>query len=302
MPPSYDEVERAIARVPGVAAATVGASGAGESKGKLRIRLAPGHDPDTVAVAVAAELRTSFGIQIDPAAIRPRPDTDDDEAAPEDGASSDEVPSVAAADGGAHGDAPDAAAGGETDGDAAVQDMDVSASPAVEQPVGEQPASAEQPVGEETVAGGPAAEPGTNGHRPARPIIRELLLGTQGLEVQVEAILALAGQELRGVARAAATRRATFRAVARATLDAVEALAPGMVKTELESIELLDTGDDERVTVTLTLLTEEGAEQLIGVSMSRGDAERATMRATLDALNRRVGLLLEEADRADAGA
>lgn len=252
MPPTYEDVEQAIASVPGVANASVGAI-AGTGRGRLRIGLQPGQDAEVVSRAISEMLRDRFGIEVDPATIRPRaPDAED---APRQGASpSDAAPTDLPDD--------DADEGGDE-------------------------AGPQEPVKEVAAAS-------ANGWRCARPVIRDLGVEGAGLEIVAEAVLELDGRELRGRATGAATRKATLRAIARATLDAVELLAPGRLKTELEGIELVSDGDDERVTVTVTFLTTDGADKLIGVSVVRGDPEQAIMRATLDAVNRRVGLLLGE--------
>lgn len=215
---SYEDVEGALRRVPGVAAASVGA-GSAAGKGKLNIRLAPGHDARAVAVAVSEVLRQRFGIRIDPDEIRPRP----------------EEPSMA-------------------DG---------------------------------------------NGHRAPsgdlrRAAIRELLVDVDGLEVSAVAVLDLEGRVVRGTATGAATTDASLRAVARATLDAVDHLVPGRAKTDLVTVEVTGHGEARHATVTVTYLTATGEDRLAGVSLiGDGDVEAAVMRATLDAVNRRLETLLE---------
>jgi hypothetical protein len=325
--PTYQDVEAAIAGVDGVADATVRTT-EGSSRGRLRIRLVPGHDPDTVSHQVADVLRTRFGIDIDPAAIRPTPATDDGaDDRTEDGA---EVPAASAP---TEPEAPAAPTEPEAPAAAASPAEPAAAARPVAEESAEEPAAelADEPP-EPAVAAATVPDPddddapvaaraglpgvdelfrptargaqasSTNGGSdvPApsrsfhRPLIRDLALGNRGLEIAAEVLLDLDGTEIRGRAVGPATRRSTFRAIARATLDAVEAMFPGSVKTELETIELDDDGVDERVTVTVTFLTEAGADRLVGVSLSRGDAEQAVLRATLDAVNRRVGLLLDD--------
>lgn len=225
MRPTYRDVEQAILSVPGVAGASIGEA-EDSARERLRIRLDSGHHPDRVAVAVAAMLRQRFGLDVDPAAIRPRP-------APTDA------------------------------------------------PV--RPAAEQRKV---TVVDF------------ARPAIEDVTVSTEGLEVQATTVLAVAGRAVHGRATGAATRTATLRTIARATLDAVERLFPGKVKTDLDGFELSADGDDELARVTVTLLTDAGADRLIGVSLVRDDPDRAVVRATLDAVNRRVGLLLDEANPA----
>jgi hypothetical protein len=301
--PTYQDVEAVIADVPGVAEASVTAV-EGSARGRLRIRLSRGHDAGEVSRAVAAALHDRLGLDIDPASIRPRAADDRD--------AGDRTPDGGAEDGAA---GPEPATGsvdepeaGEVAADepppAAVEDT----TPATEPTAG---TAGEPPVARKVLPGvdelfrptsrerRPVATTNGDPHPGAarrwhRPVIRDLALAGHGLEIEAEVALDVDGSEVRGRATGPATRRSTFRAIARATLDAVETMCAGEVRTELEQVELVDDGEDERVTVTITFLTHDGADRLIGVSISRGDAEQAVMRATLDAVNRRVGLLLED--------
>lgn len=302
MSPTYQDVEAVIADVPGVAEASVTAV-EGSARGRLRIRLSRGHDAGEVSRAVAAALHDRLGLDIDPASIRPRaaagPDAGD--RTPDEGAE--------------HGvGEPEPEAGGVDRPEVGEADADEPPPTGVEdttptteatEPAGEPPVARKvlpgvdelfRPTSRErrpvaTTNGDP--HPGT-ARRWHRPVIRDLALAGHGLEIEAEVALDVDGSEVRGRATGPATRRSTFRAIARATLDAVETMCAGEVRTELEQVELVDDGQDERVMVTITFLTHDGADRLVGVSISRGDAEQAVMRATLDAVNRRVGLLLED--------
>ena len=53
-------------------------------------------------------------------------------------------------------------------------------------------------------------------------------------------------------------------------------------------------GTERTVVVLLTLLTSRGGEVLTGAAAVRDDVRQAVIRATLDALNRRLELLLTE--------
>ncbi len=253
MAPTYQDVERAIRAVPGVSGASIGAV-EGTGRGRLRIQLAAGHDPDEVALAVAATLLGRFGIDVDPAAIRPRP-------------AEDVEPDVPLAE--------DAAEGGVDVG--AVADHTIERD------------DVDRLDGPPSGNGTPVRVVGFT-----RPTIEGLAVGAEGLEVRVDARLRADGRDLTGHATGAATRKATLRTVARATLDAIEQLFPGQVKTEVESLDVTSDGEDEVATVTVTFLTHDGADKLIGVSIVRSDPEQAVMRATLDAVNRRVGLMVDE--------
>lgn len=269
MAATYEDVEQVIRAVPGVADASVRAA-EGTTRGRLRIRLVPGHDPDVVARAVSAALAERFGIHVDPSEIRPRAA---EEAVVPAGHGTTAVVDEPAEPSPARGGPPPRDAPSEPD--APGRDRPRSSLPGVEE------------LFRSTARG-------RNGRRHHRPVIRDLEVDSAGLEVVAEVLLELGGRELRGRASAAATPRATYRAIARATLDAIETLFPGTVKTEVERIDVPGDAENACVTVTVTLLTDDGSpETHVGASIVRTDPEQAVMRATLDALNRRLDLFLE---------
>lgn len=131
--------------------------------------------------------------------------------------------------------------------------------------------------------------------RAPRPAFRSLRLEDRSLTVEVEVVLDLFGIEVQGHATAAAARRATHRAIARATLAAVEDLVAGRARIEVEEVTVTRSPDGDHATVIVTLVTETGMERLIGVSEVReDDDDQAVVRATLDAVNRRIEALLDD--------
>jgi hypothetical protein len=129
-----------------------------------------------------------------------------------------------------------------------------------------------------------------------RPAIRRMHIISSGLQVTAEVTLAISasasrsGTETAAVGRAegTATQSGVQRAVATATLRAVEELLGGKARFELDLVELTPTGRDRAVLVALTMLSTSGSEKLTGVAGVREDVRQAAIRATLDALNRRV--------------
>jgi len=95
-----------------------------------------------------------------------------------------------------------------------------------------------------------------------------------------------------GEASAAATPTSVHRSVAQATLRAVEGVVESKARFELEQLEMNQLGPDRAVVVVISMLTRVGAERLTGVSVIREDVRQAVIRATLDALNRRIESLL----------
>lgn len=132
----------------------------------------------------------------------------------------------------------------------------------------------------------------------SRLVIERVQLRSAGLEAQCAVTLGLSGRTAMGEATGVASRSGMLRAVSAATLRAVEALAGSPVRLEIEHLELIVTGAESTVVVWLTMLTGSGTTRLTGAAAVRQDVRQAVVRATLDALNRRLGPLLLEADPA----
>jgi hypothetical protein len=249
--PSYDEVERAIRSVPGVAAATV-TRAEDTGRGRLRIRLRPGEDPERVSWSVAATLRERFDIAMDPDEIRPRLTS-----APDD----DEVCSTS----------PDA--GTHRDDEGPVLMMDHGSNEGDEQ--------------RETTRA-PARGPAGATCPPVwRAAIRDLNSRNDGLTVSVTASLELDGRLAAGEAQGAPTARGLRRAIAEATVRALSGLTDQPLRAQVDRVTVSDA-DPMAVTVLVSFVSSRGEELLLGGSIVRDDVEHAVMRATLDALNRRV--------------
>jgi hypothetical protein len=121
-----------------------------------------------------------------------------------------------------------------------------------------------------------------------RPAIRRMHIMSSGLQVAAEVTLAFGDRVALGQAEGTATQSGVQRAVASATLRAVEQLLDGKARFELDLVELTPTGRERTVLVALTMLSSSGSEKLTGAAGVREDVRQAAIRATLDALNRRV--------------
>ncbi len=113
-------------------------------------------------------------------------------------------------------------------------------------------------------------------------------------ERAVSATVGLAGPagRVEGVVRSVPTAQGTLRAVAEATAQALGRLTSTPVTVGIDEVAPDPRAAPRRVTVAVTLLAGRGEEALLGVAVVRDDLERAVVRATLDALNRRVAPLL----------
>ncbi len=274
---AHAEVEAAIAGVPGVAQALVRPD-PDTGRTRLRIALAPDGDADDVAHAVAGVLREQFRIEVDPSAIRPRPIIT--------------TPTML-------GDGE----GGPDVWRSSLDDALDDAGPATPGPVAFSPAPEAAPrradAGDE--ADRSSDEVATD-HAPrpavpldmARPRIRDLRVDEEGLKLDVEVALEVEGREYRGRASGASVDPYRLMTVARATVDAIQQLFPTRARLEVDTV-AEDTDRPAPVILsTVTLITEEGPLQLVGVAFLRKDRNMSTLKATLDAINRPVGMLVAD--------
>lgn len=125
-----------------------------------------------------------------------------------------------------------------------------------------------------------------------RPAISRMHLVSSGLDVTATVTLASGGRTASGEARGSASQSGVQRAVAGATLRAVEGLSGDVARFELDHLEVSHLGSDRMVIVALTMLSSRGTERLTGAAAVREDVRQAVIRATLDALNRRLETLL----------
>ena len=257
--PDDAALQRAIVGVQGIAAAAVHRD-PDTGRTRLRLRLQAGEDRERVAWAVAAVLRERFGIALDPAAITPV-------ASSEPGSLPTSTPPPP----------PTIAAGGDGS--------------APDQPV---PAAVAAPAS--SAASAPPAT--AAGSRRDRITITRLDLDHE--QRQLRATVGLAGPAGRaeGTVQAVQTTRGKSRALAEATVQALVQLLSTPVDVGIDGVDLDHRSDPPRVTVALTLLAGRGEEPLLGVAAVRDDLERAVVRATLDALNRRVEPLVATAGAA----
>jgi hypothetical protein len=133
-------------------------------------------------------------------------------------------------------------------------------------------------------------DPGSpTGHR---PVISRMQLVSSGLDVTANVSLTFQGRVVRGEAGGTATQSGVQRAVASAALHAVEQLIDSRARFELEHVEVTPNGRDRTALVSVTMVSNSGADRLTGSAMVRQDARQAVIRAVLDAVNRRLEPLL----------
>src|SRR3954447_4458422 len=124
--------------------------------------------------------------------------------------------------------------------------------------------------------------------RGSRLLIDRLELSSADLTVDAEVTLALHGETYVRRAQAGPTPTWIQRAVAQATLRAVEECIRYEARFEVEHLEVPVMGAERAALVEISMVTKRGTERFTGVSAVRDDVRAAVVRASLAALNRRL--------------
>ncbi len=268
--PDPAAIEAAVQVLAGVSRATVvpGQRGGPEV---LRVVLAP--DVDAVDVARAAQriLRLQFGIDLEPDRL-------------EIVERADEPPVIRLVEQDADGTLLLGVEWDDVDVDALLAELDPGPGPRF---LPEVLASASRHPAGLAVAEDDFSGPATAVRRVA---VAELTLSADGLGVLAAVTLLHGGSAHVGEAEGAPTPAATARAVATATLRALDGIVPPGLRLDVDAVALAAVGDGTVAVVRVIWLTAEGAEHLTGSSEVRDDARHAVIRATLDAVNRRLSL------------
>src|SRR4051794_16908242 len=125
-----------------------------------------------------------------------------------------------------------------------------------------------------------------------RPVISRMQLVSSGLDVTAIVSLNYQAETVRGESTGTATQTGVHRAVATAALRAVEQLVGTQARFEVDQVEVNPIGPDRTVMVSVTMVSAGGTDRLTGSAVVREDVRQATIRAALDAVNRRLEPLL----------
>jgi len=129
---------------------------------------------------------------------------------------------------------------------------------------------------------------------PVRLKILQVSLAQDSAKNQIEArvLLGKAGEEdvqFEGISQAANSVPQARRALAQATLSAVNKVIQGDYAFLLEEVGVTDLGPRTIILVTVALLTPRGNEEVLaGAVVNKGDPNGAVVKAVLDAINRRL--------------
>jgi hypothetical protein len=270
-------IEDALAVVPGVARVVVDLGDASRP-GVLRIVLSAGGDPESVAALARRILRLQFGVALDPDLV---------EVVPTDSPVSflrlvetDETGAVVV------GEDIDRLLANLDHGPGPRFDTDVLAS-AMRHPAGVMasddghsrlPAQGRPHVAE------PAAALGDQG----RVAVGGLTLESDDLGILATVTLHYNGRDWVGSVEGAPSPAALHRSVAGATLRALDGLLPPDIRLEVDAVSMMPISDGTVAVARVIWVTSDSTEHLTGSSEVRDDPREAVIRATLDAVNRRL--------------
>lgn len=139
-----------------------------------------------------------------------------------------------------------------------------------------------------------AAEEGAERQSAVRPRIVSMNAAVSGLEANASVTLEIGGTEFVGSAKGPASQTGRVRHVALATLDALGQYVNGSTTFALEDVTLVQLGRERAAVACVTLVTQFGEQSFTGSALVRQNDSDSIVRATLDAINRRMGLLTAE--------
>jgi len=125
----------------------------------------------------------------------------------------------------------------------------------------------------------------------ARAQIKNINVEVVGVYVNISVSLELEGELFVGKTTGPASRTGRERLVAEATLDAIAQYLQGAFTFALEDVEIIRLGRESIATACVVLVTSLGEQAFAGSALVRQNDKDSIVRATLDAINRRLGFL-----------
>lgn len=127
-----------------------------------------------------------------------------------------------------------------------------------------------------------------------RPRLESAKLSVQGVSAHAKVVLRLGTGEFIGQASGPSTNSNRMRLIVQATLSALEQYLHGNCSFAVDDVLVSHMARHQVAVVALSLVTLEGEESLIGSAFVREDENESIVKATLNAVNRRVSLLIKE--------
>lgn len=128
----------------------------------------------------------------------------------------------------------------------------------------------------------------------ARPRIVSINQSVSGVQSAASVTLEIDGREYIGAASGPASQTSRSRQVALAALDAVARYVSEGMTFALEDVTVVQLGREKVAVACVTLVTTYGEQSFTGSALVRQNDKDSIVRATLDAINRRIGLLTTE--------
>lgn len=279
-PPDAHAIEEALAVVPGVGRVEVDLADRSRP-GVLRIVLTRGGDAEAVAALARRILRLQFGVGLDTDLVEVVEDSDTRPAT---------YLHLVETD-------PDGAILVGADIDALVAALDPGPGPRFHADV--LASAVRHPAGAAVASDGrsrlpaPRVRPdvtttGSLSVGVGRVAVGGLTMESDGLGTMARVMLVHDGRDYVGEAEGPSTAGALHRSVAAATLRALDGLLPPGIRLEVDAVSMAPIGDGTVSVVRVIWATAEGVEHLSGSSEVRDDPRESVIRATLDAVNRRL--------------
>jgi hypothetical protein len=138
---------------------------------------------------------------------------------------------------------------------------------------------------------GPEMIPRNPAQDRARAKIDSINTEAVGVEATVSVTLEIEGDKFMGRASGPGSQTARQRLVALATLNAVEQYVAGPQAFALEDVHIVTLGQEQVAVCCVVLVTPLGEQSFAGSALMRHNEKDSIVRATLDAINRRLGFL-----------
>jgi len=127
-----------------------------------------------------------------------------------------------------------------------------------------------------------------------RPRVCSINATVSGVQASASVLLEIDGQEYTGTSSGPASQTGRLRLVALATLDAVSQYADATTSFALEDVAIVKLGREKTAVSCIALVSGLGEQTFSGSAMVRQNDNDSVVRATLDAINRRMDFLTTE--------
>ncbi|GAB4282701.1 MAG: hypothetical protein Kow0067_03040 [Coriobacteriia bacterium] len=138
---------------------------------------------------------------------------------------------------------------------------------------------------------GQATIPTDSPSSPARAKIKSINSEVSGINAAISVALELEGDIYIGQATGPASQTGRQRLVAQATLNAIEEYLEQSLGFALEDVGIIQLGRERVAVACVALVTALGEQTFSGSALVRQNEKDSIVRATLDAINRRIGFL-----------